>query len=251
MTNADNGAQRPDTDREGLLVRYPLTFYFIIAYALSWLVWAPLALSEDGAGLLSYRSPVGDICDYRYRFRWGPILSAFIMTGITEGRAGVGHLLRQFVLWRVGLEWSCAPYRPPRDHGAQRDPSAGSPVIVSRARWPGPSLPSLSLIVYVLFQESIGRRAGLARFRAAPPAAAARSFGRESNPRAPLGILAPAHILGSVLELPAHHPQHRHVCHCGHRLHDRHDVGLQQHKGQSSSSPSWGTRLLTWFCDRK
>jgi len=31
-------------------MRYPLTF-FLIAYAFSWLVWVPLALSEDGAGL--------------------------------------------------------------------------------------------------------------------------------------------------------------------------------------------------------
>ena len=50
MTTADNAAQRQGADREGLLVRYPLTFYFFIAYAFAWLVWVPLALSEDGAG---------------------------------------------------------------------------------------------------------------------------------------------------------------------------------------------------------
>jgi len=27
------------------------------------------------------------------------------MTGVTEGRAGIGRLLRRFVLWRVGLGW--------------------------------------------------------------------------------------------------------------------------------------------------
>jgi uncharacterized protein len=36
--------------RKALLARYPLTFYFLIAYAFSWLVWVPLALSKDGAG---------------------------------------------------------------------------------------------------------------------------------------------------------------------------------------------------------
>ena len=30
---------------------------------------------------------------------------AFIMTGITEGRTGIGRLLRRLVLWRVGLRW--------------------------------------------------------------------------------------------------------------------------------------------------
>ncbi len=35
----------------------------------------------------------------------GPTLSAFIMTGITEGRAGIRRLLRRIVMWRVGFRW--------------------------------------------------------------------------------------------------------------------------------------------------
>src|SRR5918995_6841170 len=35
----------------------------------------------------------------------GPFLAAFVMTGVTEGRAGVRRFLRRFVLWRVGLGW--------------------------------------------------------------------------------------------------------------------------------------------------
>jgi membrane protease YdiL (CAAX protease family) len=35
----------------------------------------------------------------------GPTLSAFIMTGITEGRIGIRRLLRRYVLWRVALRW--------------------------------------------------------------------------------------------------------------------------------------------------
>jgi membrane protease YdiL (CAAX protease family) len=35
----------------------------------------------------------------------GPIFSGFVMTATTEGRAGVGDLLRRIVLWRVGLRW--------------------------------------------------------------------------------------------------------------------------------------------------
>jgi hypothetical protein len=38
---------------KGLLARHPLVFFFIIAYAGSWLVWMPVVLSEgDGVGLL-------------------------------------------------------------------------------------------------------------------------------------------------------------------------------------------------------
>lgn len=36
---------------------------------------------------------------------FGPILDAFVMTAVTSGRAGVKHLLRRFVLWRVGTVW--------------------------------------------------------------------------------------------------------------------------------------------------
>jgi hypothetical protein len=36
-------AHRPGAARESLLARYPVTFYFLIAYAFAWLVWVPLA----------------------------------------------------------------------------------------------------------------------------------------------------------------------------------------------------------------
>jgi hypothetical protein len=39
MKAAVKDAQRLDAAREGLLARHPLTFYFLIAYAFSSLVW--------------------------------------------------------------------------------------------------------------------------------------------------------------------------------------------------------------------
>src|SRR5262249_20623036 len=68
----------------------------------SWLVWVPLALSQDGAGLLSFRSPIGASASVVMASFVGPFLSAFIMTGITEGREGIEWLLRRCVLWRGG-----------------------------------------------------------------------------------------------------------------------------------------------------
>ena len=35
----------------------------------------------------------------------GPTLSGLIMAAVTEGRPGIGHLLRRIVRWRVGLQW--------------------------------------------------------------------------------------------------------------------------------------------------
>ena len=59
--------------------RHPLTFYFVIAYAGSWLVWLPLALSEDGTGLSLFSIPLL-LVTYGYAAFLGPFLSGFVMT---------------------------------------------------------------------------------------------------------------------------------------------------------------------------
>ena len=86
---------------KGLLIRHPLVSFFAIAYALTWLAWSPWYLSEAGIGLLPYDAD--SISDYLnpVALIMGPTLSAFIMTGATEGRDGVRRLLGRIVLWRV------------------------------------------------------------------------------------------------------------------------------------------------------
>ena len=49
---------QPAEPRAGLLARYPLTFYFIIALGGTWIVWSLFVLSQDGAGLMPFRSPM-------------------------------------------------------------------------------------------------------------------------------------------------------------------------------------------------
>src|SRR3954451_3777433 len=89
---------------KGLLARHPLVFFFIFAYAGTWLLEMPYVLSEDGSGLLPFSSPVAQWMMPVSIFM-GPFLAAFVMTGVTEGREGVGRFLRRFVLWRVGFRW--------------------------------------------------------------------------------------------------------------------------------------------------
>src|SRR5215217_5322444 len=100
---------QPAAPRRGinaLLIRHPLVFYFLIAYAGAWLAWMPMVLSEDGLGLLPYKvSPLLALVAIGLGSYTGPFLSAFIMTGTTEGRAGIGRLVRGYVLWRVGFRW--------------------------------------------------------------------------------------------------------------------------------------------------
>ena len=99
----------PAAPRRGikaLLARHPLVSFFVMSYAFTWLVWAPWVLGEDGAGLLPINiSQTASGYLNATAILAGPTLSAFIMTATTEGREGVGRLVRRLVLWRVGFRW--------------------------------------------------------------------------------------------------------------------------------------------------
>jgi membrane protease YdiL (CAAX protease family) len=84
-----------------LLARHPLTFYFLIAFAFSWLMFLPGVLTYFGVLNLS-DSLVGVL---GITGLLGPILSGFIMTALTEGGPGIRRWLGRIVLWRVGLRW--------------------------------------------------------------------------------------------------------------------------------------------------
>jgi membrane protease YdiL (CAAX protease family) len=97
---------QPASAHQGLLARHPLVSFFVMAYAFSWLVWTPWVLGEDGAGLLPIKlSDATSGLLNAAAILAGPTLAAFIMTGTTEGRAGVRRLLGRYVLWRVGIQW--------------------------------------------------------------------------------------------------------------------------------------------------
>jgi uncharacterized protein len=69
--------------------RRPLITFFVLTFALTWLAWPVWAL-----GL--YPNPV---------FSFGPFLAALVALAITQGKSGVGGLLRRMVRWRVGIRW--------------------------------------------------------------------------------------------------------------------------------------------------
>jgi uncharacterized protein len=100
---------QPAAPRRGikaLLTRHPLVFFFLFAYSGTWLVTVPFALSANGVGLLPFGIPDGSVIFVSAVWVFlGPTLAAFIMTGTTEGRAGIRRLLRRYVLWRVGFRW--------------------------------------------------------------------------------------------------------------------------------------------------
>jgi uncharacterized protein len=86
---------------QSVLAQHPLVFYFLIAFAFSWLLFLPGPLMYYGVLSLN-PSVLGALA---ITGLLGPIFSGFVMTALTEGREGVGDLLRRIVLWRVGLRW--------------------------------------------------------------------------------------------------------------------------------------------------
>ncbi len=78
--------------------QHPLFFFFLMAYAFSWIMVIPYILSQWG--ILHG--------DFRIIFvikSFGPFLAAYIMTGITEGRAGLLSLRQRIRQWRAGWQW--------------------------------------------------------------------------------------------------------------------------------------------------
>jgi uncharacterized protein len=80
-------------------------WFFALAYALSWAWWMPVALAQP---------------EVERREGWpthvpgllGPMLAAFIVVAVTEGRRGVRELLASMVRWPDEPRWQVATLSP-------------------------------------------------------------------------------------------------------------------------------------------
>jgi membrane protease YdiL (CAAX protease family) len=89
-----------------LLVSHPLVSFFVIAFAGSWLCFAPVVLGQDGLGLLPYNVPLWlYVVLFLSASFSGPTLGAFAVTAALEGKAGVKRFLHRYGQWRVGWHW--------------------------------------------------------------------------------------------------------------------------------------------------
>ena len=92
-----------------IIRRYPLVSYFALAYGLSWLFWLPYVLSSDGLSVLPFRFPevLGDtqLAGILPGAYLGPLTSAFLVTAVTEGAAGLRAWRRRLFRWGVGWRW--------------------------------------------------------------------------------------------------------------------------------------------------
>src|SRR5690349_5445811 len=84
--------------------RHPVLAYLILAYTVSWLIFLVPLLSQEGLGFLAYHAPPVEIFILLVSVL-GLAGSAFAVTAVVDGKAGVRRLASRLVRWRVGFRW--------------------------------------------------------------------------------------------------------------------------------------------------
>jgi uncharacterized protein len=82
-----------------LIRRHPLASFFVVTYAISWLLWIPLIGSGPITGLGLMLQLLGSLV---------PSAVAIVLIAVLHGKAGVRKLLRRPLMWRVGVRWYVA-----------------------------------------------------------------------------------------------------------------------------------------------
>jgi uncharacterized protein len=109
IIRSESLAERQPTGLRGLVHRRPMLTFFVLANLVSWVAWTPYILSENGLGILHFRFPellgssqFAGVLPGAYL---GPILSAFLVTAITGGRAGLREWVGRLWKWKVSWRW--------------------------------------------------------------------------------------------------------------------------------------------------
>jgi membrane protease YdiL (CAAX protease family) len=83
-----------------------LVAYFTLAYVISWVIGIPLALAKQGI-----IQPIFPLW-FHYFVAYGPMLSALIVTGVTQGPHGLKEIWKRIIKWRVAGIWWLAALSP-------------------------------------------------------------------------------------------------------------------------------------------
>jgi hypothetical protein len=83
----------------GWVRKHPLLAMYVLMFALAWAVLVPQALASRG--VLSFQMPMA----LSFVAGWSPAIATLVVTGLVDGRGGVGSLLRRFLVVRVGVQW--------------------------------------------------------------------------------------------------------------------------------------------------
>ena len=107
MTTAFTKPER--TGLRGSIGRHPMSWFFALSYLLSWVAWLPYVLSENGLGILHFGFPAiagsTQLTGVLPGAYLGPILSAFLVTAVADGRAGLRQWTGRLARWNVNWRW--------------------------------------------------------------------------------------------------------------------------------------------------
>jgi deazaflavin-dependent oxidoreductase (nitroreductase family) len=143
----------------GPIRRHPLASYVILAWAVSWAYWIPMALRGEIV------TPGATTGVSHFPGLLGPLVAALIVTTIVGGRAGIVEFAARFVRWRVPVRWYLAAILPMLVFlaiaGLLAATGGPAPDIADLGEFSG--LPDLAwplLVVVVLLFNGYGEEAG-------------------------------------------------------------------------------------------
>lgn len=81
---------------------YWLLFFFLLTFAISWLLWLSPFLNNNGTPVPGFLLAIGNLAIL------GPGIAAFIMRAATKGKTGVKALLKSAWHWKYNKLWLLA-----------------------------------------------------------------------------------------------------------------------------------------------
>jgi hypothetical protein len=171
-----------------LVRRHPLITYFVLTYALAWILWLPLVVLQDtipaapGLVLVLLGSNL-------------PSLLAIVLTALVLGRGALRKLLGRLLIWRVDPRWYLVVVLGPV--------ALAGGMIAFNAFVGGPCHQCRCAAAYSrnhasllhLPRQCAGRGDRVARVRPAPLAIWKERSERQPHPRGDLGFLSPTAVL--------------------------------------------------------
>ncbi len=81
--------------------KHPVVWFYVLAFAISWSGWLPMVAGSRG--IAPFGHPLFQVLLLLPAI--GPALAAIIVTAARDGKAGINHLLKPLLQWRVGAIW--------------------------------------------------------------------------------------------------------------------------------------------------
>jgi membrane protease YdiL (CAAX protease family) len=103
MAAITTAQQASTSSLKRFIIRHPVAAFLGMVYGISWLLFLPSFLSQNGIGVLPFEIPAPPFVLLSVIF--GITLPAYIVTRVTGGREGVRELRRRYTHWRVGIGW--------------------------------------------------------------------------------------------------------------------------------------------------